>query len=103
MELLLVIFLYNHKSLLLNLCYRLTNYWYIHCQLNTLGRFVNVNNHGSLSTYIPTSQRYDTSLKSSKGSDEHVNSKHLQNDQGYLADSECTSNLSNDSTNSATN
>lgn len=62
-----------------------------------------VNNHGSLSTYIPKAQRYDTSLKSSKGSDEHVNSKHLQNDQGYLADSECTSNLSNDSLNSATN
>ena len=54
-------------------------------------------------TYIPTSQRYDTSLKSSKGSDEHVHSKHLQHDQGYLADSECTSNLSNDSTNSPTN
>jgi hypothetical protein len=54
-------------------------------------------------TYIPTSQRYDTSLKSSKGSDEHVHSKHLQHDQGYLADSECTSNLSNDSINSPTN
>lgn len=64
---------------------------------------VQFNNHGSVSTYVPKSQRYNTSVKSSKGSDEQINSRNLQNDQGYLADSECTSNLSNESTNSAKN